>query len=255
MDLGFFISILSLLKDHVADSLLIICVLFVIIYQIKETKILKNFLLKSTQTEENHKKYLNKHILKMVRDSSCINAQLTRLLYDLRADRAWVFVFHNSGSDLFGQPFAKITNTNEVTAIGYKSLMAERKDVPVGLMAGYIECLLDNKEIHCEDVDNISLDQVKEYSVKSILKSLGIKSSYSVALFFNKEDFVADGVKGKSSMGEVPLGFVGIDYIREKRTLTDKERQRIHDDAMIIKGFMLSTGYYEDGEFCKIKGK
>jgi hypothetical protein len=237
MELQFLIAIVSVLKDHMADTVVIFCIIIFTIYHVKEKKWLKLTLFNS------HNKYLNANILKLVKNSACINRQLSTLLYKLEADRASVYIFHNSGSDLLGQPFAKVTNTNEVTFPGLQPMLPYRKDIPVGLMASYLECLLVNRELRCCDIDQYTNLSEEEASMHSYLRSMGVQSSYAVALFCTPNDAFGNR---DSANSVVPLGFVSIDYIRNKKTLCENELQRLRDAAMIMKGFMLSENYKED---------
>lgn len=245
MDVSVLYSVLNILKDYMSDILVVLCVLGLVLYQIRQSKFwfCKNNI-------EDHKEYLNRNIIKLVKESACINKELSEILYKLGADRAWVYVFHNSGSNTFGQPFAKVTNTNEVAAIGLPSLLPNRKDVPVGLMASYIERLLEDRELCCPYSAGTTHENESDKYINNYLNSMGIKSSYAIALFATRDPKIGNYQEVDQSH---PLGFVGIDYLRKERELTTEEWNKLHGTAMIIKGFMLSTHYQASSSLCNLR--
>lgn len=244
MEIALFYSVLNILKDYMADILVVLCVAGLVIFQIRQSK----FWFCANRNNENHREYLNANIVKLVKESACINKELSGILYKLGADRAWVYVFHNSGSNLLGQPFAKVTNTNEVVAVGLPSVLPDRKDVPVGLMASYIEKILEDRELCCPYSAGNSPHQTEEDKyIANYLHSMGIKSSYAIAIFSTEHP----GSKEYRELDKShPLGFIGIDYVRKEKELSTAEWNKLHSTAMIIKGFMLSSIM----DRCKIKG-
>ena len=229
MDLIFFL--LNIGKEHFTDSVLIICVVALFGYQIYQAhKTDKNSEeIKEACSLQFAKEKLSKQLVSIVKTSVSINKQLDCLIYNLCADRAQLYLFHNSGHDLLGQPFAKITNTNESATPGISPLIESRKDLPVGLLAYFVDNLLTNGEAKYCDIENLKDDGLKRY-----FQAMNIKSSYAVAIFAPKEGEGFDTLR--SSRGSIPLGFVCVDYVRKQKTLSNEEWQKLHDIAMIIKG-------------------
>jgi len=238
----FLITLLSLTKEHFTDSVLIICVVALFGYQIYQSRQAKKYAEKASAEIEETKNAcvvqythepLSKQLVNLVKTSVNINKHLDRLLYDLCADRAQLYVFHNSGHDLLGQPFAKLTNTNESVTPGVDSILHLRKDLPIGLLAYFIDDLLDNEEANYPNVEEMGDSGVVRY-----FKTMGIKSCYAIALFAPKKHEFDNPTK--SSKGSIPLGFVVVDYVRKTKDLTEIEKRRVLETSMIIKGELVA---------------
>lgn len=232
------LAFLSLAKGHVTDLVLLIVFFFFwrSQKQIKESsKKSEEAFDRIEKTQSSYIPSISKRMTEIIKSSATINRQLDVLLEKLGADRGWVYIFHNSGCDFLGQPFAKITNTNESLKPGVKSVINKMKDIPVGVMACYIESLLNNKQIKCPDIEQYKGHDKTAYTY---LKESGIKSTYTIALFIPRDD-IHMTEDGRNAIGEVPLGFVGIDFTRQKKELTEEEFKEFHAAAMIIKGLLI----------------
>lgn len=237
--------VLHYVQDNVSDVVFGVVLALLVFFQFMNWKYSKRSAKSCEFTNErltNTIPSVSRRIIDVVKNSASINRELNTILDDLEADRAYVYMFHNSGYDFMGQPFAKITNTNESVREGFASCMEKMKDIPIGIMANFVDMLLTNKEVHCRDVD-IYKDTDK--TAYAYLYNLGIRSTYTVAIFAPNQEHIRPNGSGRNSLGDVPIGFVGIDYLRDKRSLEEDELQKLHDRAMIIKGLLLERRSHE----------
>jgi hypothetical protein len=230
----FLISMLVFLSDKLdpTTAVLLVGMIFLFFSQ----RGMRKFLEANEQRRRSTVPSVSAHMTDIVRSSATVNRQLDKMVESLGADRGWVYLFHNSGYDFLGQPFAKVTNTNESLKPGTPSKISSMKDIPVGIMACYVESLLTDYEIRCPDIE-----KYKEYDQTAYvyLKESGIKSTYAVAIFAPKPEHTKPDGSGRSSIGSIPLGFIGIDYLTKYRELSEEEFKSVHDCAMVIKGLLI----------------
>ena len=244
--IDFILMLLFAFRDNFESAVLIIAVVSLFIYQIintrdakkeaKKTKEIANDILRDQRTTISS---ISRHMSKIVRKSATINRELDKIVYTLGADRGFVYLFHNSGHNFLGQPFAKVSNTNESLAPGVGSLidsMTSMKDIPVGILACYIEELLVNNEVRFSDAEDYKEHDRTTYER---FKSLGIKSTYAVTMFSSPPECYFISRKNEPFKTEIPLGFVGVDFTREKRELTDTEMELLRSASLTIKGLLI----------------
>ena len=245
MVVEYFLMILTTLESHFTDVVVVLAIVALFIYQRKEAKKTT----KNTEQARNACDRMEKESQKtipsvsskmkeVVKNSATMNRELDKILWKVDADRGWIYLFHNSGYDFLGQPFAKITNTNESLTPGTPSLMSIMKDVPIGSMACFIEYLLENGEIRIPDIREF---REKDKTVYSCFNNLGIKSTYSVMLFAPRveesDEFTT--LNGEQSKEGIPLGIIGVGYLKDYVELSDEEFECVYDSAMVIKGLLL----------------
>lgn len=247
------ITFIGVLGDNFKDITLVLCFIFITISTFKSQK-------SNRETRESVNRIestqlakipaVSRKMISIVKKSATINRELDKMVGKLGADRGWLYLFHNMGHDFLGQPFAKVTNTNESISPGIDSRIAYMRDIPIGVMSCYVDKLIENGEILCEDIEDYKENDKTAYSY---LYNLGVKSTYSICIYAPRPEH--KGKKGKSSKGEIPLGFVGIDYLRSHKKLNDDEYQLFHDYAMIIKGLLIERREVElDQGTCVIDG-
>lgn len=243
MIIDFILKLLFVFKDDFQGSLLIISIMALFIYQIVNTKRAKkaaeksqessDFILKNQRTTVPS---ISRHMSKIVKESATINRELDKIVYKLGADRGWVYLFHNSGYNFLGQPFAKVSNTNESLSPDVESLINIMKDIPIGILACYIEELINNAEIRCPDIEIYKEHDRTSYER---FKSLKVKSFYAVTMFSCPPDCYFDPDKSKYLKEDIPLGFIGLDFVKEKKELNEEEIKLLNDSAMTIKGLLI----------------
>lgn len=226
--------------QYISDVTLIIIFGFMAFYTYKskvDNKQTKESVKWLEEERKNSIPALSDKMKEVVKKSSTINQELDLMTGDLKADRGWLYLFHNTGYDFLGQPFARVTNTNESTAPGIDSKVSYMKDVPVGLLSCYVVNLVEHGKAFYPDVENIIDTDRTAYNYFS---DAGIKSTYAICLFAPKVEHAGDdNIKGYQSKGEIPLGFVGVDYIRNKKELDDEQLKKLHEYVMVIKGLLV----------------
>lgn len=245
MGIEYIILLLTAMKAHITDIVLIMAIVALFVYQMRNSKVTHTNTKEARDACDRMEKKANQTIpsisrrmISIVKSSATINRELDKMVWELDADRGWVYLFHNSGYDFIGQPFCKITNTNESLNPGAPSVMEMMKEIPVGSLACFIEYLLDYGEIR---VPNIEQFKAKDRTAYSYFYNLGIYSTYAVMLYAPKVEENGDKKigDGRQSRGEVPLGIVGVDYLKEQRDLDEFSFKEFHSSAMIIKGLLL----------------
>jgi len=189
----------------------------------------------------------------VVKKSATVNRELDSMTGDLEADRGWLYLFHNMGYDFLGQPFAKVTNTNESVGPGIDSRIGQMRDVPIGLMSCFVDHMITHGQVYYPDVENLKETDKTAYNY---LKEMGVKSTYAVCLFAPRPQHMKSNGSDRSSKGDIPIGFVGVDYIRDKNELDHQKKDSLHNHAMIIKGLLMERRRVElDGETCVMDEK
>jgi len=194
---------------------------------------------------------LSEKMRSVVRRSAIVNRELDQMTGDLEADRGWLYVFHNMGYDFVGQPFAKVTNTNESTAPGIDSRLNQMKDVPIGLMSCFIDQMIEKGEVFYPNIEDIKESDRTAYNH---LRRLNIKSTYAICLFCPRPEHMPPNGSDRSSKGDIPIGFVGVDYIKGKKELDDEEIKKLKYHAMIIKGILMGKHEQENQRACAVNG-
>ena len=119
---------------------------------------------------------------------------LNDLMLKYKADRAYIFQFHNSIMYYDGTHRNHQSMAFEVCANGISSEAANLQNLPVSLFPVFLQqILLDRLQYQC-------IDDIKETSTKIALKKQGIKSLY-VAPYFLDGNFVA---------------YLGLDFVKEE---------------------------------------
>jgi hypothetical protein len=72
-----------------------------------------------------------------------INIMLERTVLKTRADRAYVFEFHNGNISLGGLPFLKMTNTYEALNDGASSEMYKREGISFHMFPSFVDAILN----------------------------------------------------------------------------------------------------------------
>ena len=136
--------------------------------------------------EDEVKKDINNNVL--------IQQMLNDLMLKYKADRAYIFQFHNSIMYYDGTHRNHQSMAFEVCANGISSEAANLQNLPVSLFPVFLQqILLDRLQYQC-------IDNIKETSTKIALKKQGIKSLY-VAPYFLDGNFVA---------------YIGLDFVKEE---------------------------------------
>lgn len=239
----FILTLLATFKDNFEDYILIISIMFLFLYQVINTKIAKKASKKThdisdiiLKNQSETVPSISNYMFKIVGDSATINRELDKIVYKLGADRGSVYLFHNSGHNLLGQPFAKVSSTNESLSPGIGSLTNSMNNIPIGILSCYIEDLLKDSEIKCPDIENYKNYDKTTYER---LKNLEIKSTYATTMFSSSPECYLEQKSDQNLKDDIPLGFICIDYIKKKKELTKEEMELLNNASMTIKGLLI----------------
>ena len=175
-------NILEQLRKMKSFVLIILLFAFVLFYYrplitaVVETKV----------KDDEVKKDINNNVL--------IQQMLNDLMLKYKADRAYIFQFHNTIRYYDGTHRNHQSMAFEVCANGISSEAKNLQNLPVSLFPVFLQqVLLDRMQYQC-------IDDIRETSTKISLKKQGIKSIY-VAPYFKDGNFVA---------------YLGLDYVKQE---------------------------------------
>jgi hypothetical protein len=159
-----------------------------------------------------------------IENATCINNLLDKILFDLNADRVYIFQYHNGGSNVAGIPFARCSNTHERCEIGITPNISMYQNLPLA-MYGFRHDLVARKMTLT--IDDLEIIKDTDKSSYNLMRSQGIKSLYLTGMF------ALDGT---------PLGFIGVDYERDYKTLSKEQVEEFEIAAQKISGCLESLG-------------
>jgi hypothetical protein len=143
-----------------------------------------------------------------------LDAKIMSVLHQVREDfeacRVYVFSYHNGGKNLIGLDFAKVSCTHEVVGRGVQPNQRWLQNMPVTLFHAFSRLILTGAGVVCPDV--AACFKEHDSSTYETLRAQCIKSCYCFGLM---------------SDGGLPIGYLGVDYVREARALTDAELERL----------------------------
>jgi hypothetical protein len=175
-------SILEVIRKMKTTVILILFVVFVLFYykplitEVVETKVKK---------PDEVKKDINNNVL--------IQQMLNDLLLKYKADRAYIFRFHNGIVYFDGKHKNHQSLSFEVCGRGISSEKMELQNLPTSLYPIFLQEVMLNKMIY-QDVNDI-----KENATRISLKEQGIKSLIAAPVF--KDGYF--------------VSYVGLDYVKE----------------------------------------
>lgn len=171
--------------------------------------------LKKRWGDKNHQKELERAAFK----NSEIIKVLQGILSDFQADRAYVFEFHNGDYFSSGMPMQKFTCTYEVVSDGVSAECQSPGEYRMSNYNDYISSMIHERDYIVEDVQNMNSDAL----LKSLLTKKGVKSLYNIPI---------RTFSGRS------IGFIGLDYVKEPRSLVGDEINCLRAAAKIITGYI-----------------
>lgn len=175
-------NILEQLRKMKLEVVIVLLIAFILFYY------------KSLITEVVEKKVKIDEVKKDINNNVLVQQMLNDLMLRYKADRAYVFQFHNSIMYYDGNHRNHQSMSFEVCANGISSEAASLQNLPVSLFPVFLQqILLDRLQYQC-------VDNIKETSTKIALKKQGIKSLY-IAPYFLDGNFVA---------------YIGLDFVKEE---------------------------------------
>ena len=177
------------------------------------------------EVSEKHKESINLRLE--------INKRISRLLDDFRrdyeADRVYIFEYHNGESNLNGLAFAKMSETYETLKPGFASHKIAMQGVPTGMMINLNQEVLVNEQVCIRSVSDFRRDY-QDQSLLNITK-YDTKSLY-IKLVKNSKDY--------------PIGFIGVDFVKEE--MTEETESDLMDDLEALSYKISSLLEIEDAK-------
>lgn len=175
-------NILEQLRKMKLEVVVVLLIAFILFYY------------KSLITEVVEIKVKEDEVKKDINNNVLVQQMLNDLMLRYKADRAYIFQFHNSIMYYDGNHRNHQSMSFEVCANGISSEAASLQNLPVSLFPVFLQqILLDRLQYQC-------VDNIKETSTKIALKKQGIKSLY-IAPYFLDGNFVA---------------YIGLDFVKEE---------------------------------------
>lgn len=152
------------------------------------------------------------------RVNNFIESQLNTLLVEEKANRAYVFLYHNGGKDMTGRGFQKMSVTNEVVDTNTVSIMNSYQNVPRSLFPTLFKTLVSQDVYYVIDVKEIREEDPMTYQmfttrgVKTALIHAMKRTDGLVVGFVAMEYTVnacKDAVKAEKSLEKIALKING----------------------------------------------
>lgn len=117
--------------------------------------------------------------------NTVVESEVTNLRETVGADRASISRFHNGKTDMQRIHFVYLSRTNESEAPGVASGMSQTQNLPVALLADFIESFEKNQCYVLEDTSAINTPGAQFYA------GIGVKSIVKCPVFNEKGHIVA----------------------------------------------------------------
>lgn len=147
-----------------------------------------------------------------------IYANLQKIVDEFGADRAYIYEFHNGERFFSGQPQKKFSCTYEWTGEGISAESNRSQNYRVTNFHRYINTLISDGKFFRTNVESI-----RDFSFRALLQDKGVKSLYNVPI---------------CSMNGRHIGFLGIDYVKEKTPLNDELQKELIAKAREIGAYL-----------------
>jgi len=169
----------------------------------------RRWLEKGHQNELESATFRNSEIIKVLKG----------LLSDFKADRAYVFEFHNGAYFSSGMPMQKFTCTYEVVSDGVSAECSNPGEYRMSNYNDYISAMVHERDYMVEDVAALKGDAL----LRALLTKKGVKSLYNIPI--------------RTFSGRT-IGFIGLDYVKQNKRLSEKEVNCLRAAAKLITGYI-----------------
>jgi len=159
-----------------------------------------------------------------LKEGELIQTKIEKIKEEFNADRVWIAQFHNGGNFYpTGKSMAKFTIVYEVVNGGVNSIQSNFQGIPVNLFSRSINQLLENDVISVPDFKD---ETIATYGLKYIAEDTGCQSGYLFSIKSIDDKFV---------------GIFGLDYTKNKVTLTDEDINHILVSASALGGVLMGS--------------
>lgn len=150
-----------------------------------------------------------------------IDEQLSCLLSENKANRAYVFMYHNGGKDMMGRSFQKMSITNEAVDANTVSIMNSYQNVPRSMFPTLYKTL-------------VSQDMFAVKSTEEIKDSDPVL--YQMLVSHNVHKAFFHGIK---RVDGVVTGFVVIEYVSNACEDMDEAEKNLEKKTLRISGALI----------------
>ena len=158
-----------------------------------------------------------------LRVSELINQKIDHIKEEFKADRVWIFQFHNGGNFYpTGKSMAKFSVMYETVNPGVSSIQTNFHNIPVNLFSKSINQLLVNDVIEIPDFKD---ETIPTFGLKYIAEDTNCKSGY---LFSIKT------IDGKF------IGTLGMDFTKRKTRLDIESINHLQVHASSLGGVLMT---------------
>lgn len=143
---------------------------------------------------------------------------------EFKADRVWIFQFHNGGQFYpSGKSMKKFSMFYETLSDNTSSIQNQFQNIPISLFSKSLNELYNNDIISISDYSDSTIEN---FGLKYIAEENKNKSGYLFAI---------KSIEGKF------IGVLGISYTQEITSLTQQKISHLANEATAIGGVLLNT--------------
>lgn len=152
-----------------------------------------------------------------------INAALERVLMRTNCDRAFIFEFHNGGTNLGGLPFLRMSNTYEVVDTGILPQRHHQENISLSMYGRLVTKIIESPYVTVNA-------NMKEEEIPAIAYETLHHMSIHTALYVRISD-----IKGRV------IGYVGIDFVKADKNLHGNSHIQMVRELATEVGALLSV--------------
>jgi len=143
------------------------------------------------------------------------------ILHGFHADRVYLFEYHNGGKNINNINFQKLSNTHEVVGRGIPTTIQGLQNLPVGMFAKVSRMIAKHQKVYYENVCDIKNQD------ESLHFFCIDRKAQSIFLY------------GVYDAHDLPIGFIGIEYINSTHAITTAEEDDLQSCADKIGGLLM----------------
>ena len=150
-----------------------------------------------------------------------IDGQLSCLIDENKANRAYVFLYHNGGKDIMGRSFQKMSITNEIVDANTVPIMNNYQNVPRSMFPTLFKTILAQDKLSINKIDDIKeTDPV----LFQMLQTHNVHAAY---------------MRGIRRADGMVLGFVVIEYVSNSCSDVAEAEKNLEKKTLRISGALV----------------
>lgn len=157
---------------------------------------------------------------------SQIKDQLDEIKESLDADRAWIVEFHDKkkkGKHRNIENLKKFSMVYESVSPGVSTEKENFENLLVSFFIETFRKIIREKELFYEDISDIDNEEIRQ-----MFKQKGNSSMYMFAM---------------ETIDDILIGILGVDYVREKEKLTEREKMYLRKQAYSLAGYLQNRDF------------